>query len=593
MLRVVTIKEETAETAAARIQNGALELRFASSAEPVIIPAPGVQLTVNGKQVTGRAAVSAEDEVECTVKNETKQSVLSIQLVDQQMSAKAVITPGKQITRILIDSSWQEELKIQTTEKIEFINTISASDIVAELQKQKIIYGVQIDEITRAVESPAGGEFTIAKGTPAIEGKDSILDVRKAEAQFEIAEEDRVNFRDRNIVESVKAGQLIAVHIPAVSGADGMTVTGKKLLAKKPKDLLLRPGKYVTVFHRKIYTKIDGRPVIEKRGKMVKIDVNKEYRLASDVTMESGNIYFEGDVWIGGSIRPSMFVSASNEVRVVKNCTKASIRATKAVHVQGSIFSSTVTAGIQEKIILLLLEELVPLLDRLLDIQAALQQLFAYRGERVESVLPETLKQAVQLLLEQKYGNFIQMTSNFIQIVKNHSRRLEKEWLTLAVSLYAVFVDANQENEISADALEKIIDNAKLLLDIYREEQNSDAVLETTFAMNSILYSSGDIRITSKGVYNSSLTALGRITIKGVCRGGEVTAEKNIELDESGSAAGVKTEIRTAAEGMIVIQKAYAGTVIQVGSRRAEILETTHQICAKLDEQGNLRLHEK
>lgn len=583
----------TISASAARIQNGALELRFVTGTEFVLIPMQNVKLTVNGKKMTGRVRVSSEDIVECTAENEIRPPSLAVRLDSRQMTAAAVITPGKRITRILTDCDWQEKLVIRAAEEVELFNTISAGDIAAELQKQKVVCGIRADEIKRAVQSAAGGEFTVAEGTSVIEGKDAVVDVRKADKTFETAEGGRVNFREFNLVESVKAGQLIAVHIPAVGGRAGMTVTGKKLPVKKPKDVLLRPGRNVTVFQRKIYAKIDGRPVIEKRGKLVKIDVNKEYRLVSDVTMESGNIYFEGDVWIGGSIRPSMFVSASNEVRVVKNCTKASIRATKAVHVQGSIFSSTVTAGIQEKIILLLLEELVPLLDRLLDIQAALQQLFAYRGERVESVLPETLKQAVQLLLEQKYGSFIQLTSNFIQIVKNHSRRLEKEWLTLAVSLYAMFVDANQENEISADALEKIIDNAKLLLDIYSEEQNSDAVLETTFAMNSILYSSGDIRITSKGVYNSSLTALGRITIKGVCRGGEVTAEKNIELDESGSAAGVKTEIRTAAEGMITIQKAYAGTIIQIGSRRAEILETTHQICAKLDEQGNLRLHEK
>ena len=40
------------------------------------------------------------------------------------------------------------------------------------------------------------------------------------------------------------------------------------------------------------------------------------------------------------------------------------------------------------------------------------------------------------------------------------------------------------------------------------------------YAINSVLYSNGNIVVTSKGLYHSSVTAGHDITVRGVCRGG-------------------------------------------------------------------------
>ena len=137
-------------------------------------------------------------------------------------------------------------------------------------------------------------------------------------------------------------------------------------------------------------------------------------------------------------------------------------------------------------------------------------------------------------------------------------------------------------------SLRKLIVGAEQLLDLYSEETTPESVLQAEFALNSILYSNGNIHIRSKGVYNCSVTALRDVTIKGVCRGGEVIAGRHIKLDETGSDASVRTFIQTAEEGVIEIGKANVGTVIPIGTTRYEFLHNHEHVTAKLNEDGLL-----
>lgn len=587
-----SIQEEPEEIpASVRIHNGRLEVRFGKQAYPVIVPSPGVKLLNNGIECTGRTIILPTDSMECEALSEDVRAQLVIQLNDDEMMATAEVTPGKRITRTLQNTSWKQVLKIQATEKVDVFNELTIDFLMEKLHTMGIDSSyMSMNGIQQAVNTLEFAEFVVAQGILPIESQDARLDIHLNFKKPEEDDEAPIDFREHNFIPTVKAGQLIATYIPAVQGVNGMNVRGKTYKVKPPKDLIIRPGPTVDSVLHKLYAKIDGRPVIERRSKLAKIDVNREYRHAADVSLESGNIHFEGDVWIGGSVHPSMFIAASGFITIMRNCTKASIRGTKSVFIQGSIFSSTVTVGIQEKVITMMIHDLKEVLDYLRNIDSALVQIFALRGENPGEVPPFILKQVIQLLLEQKYAEFTDMNRRFIQLVKNHTRRLDPEWLGLAERLYQLFVDPLREEHTNILYFRKLIEEADQLIEIYGEEIRPESVLQAAFALNSMLYSNGDIHIRSKGVYNCSITALQDITIKGVCRGGEVMAGRNIELDETGSPAGVKTFIQTNEEGIIQIGKAYPGTWIQIGSQRHEILQIRQQVTAKLNEDGLLSI---
>lgn len=588
---VTQVEEEpvpfTRQPSESRIHKGQLELRFREQTYPIIFPKNGVELRLNGEAIQQRTILLPSDTVECVALTENYSAMFIIRIDNEYMTATAKVTPGKKIVRTLEDTSWQEVLILDVSEVVEKYNDLTTQDFIDELQAMDIKEGLCMEGIDRATKTLEETDVVVARGTPIIPSEDAWLDVP---AQHKRAWEDeygRVDFREHNLIPTVKTGQLIATYIPPVQGKSGVNVFGDSQPVKPPKDVVLRPGKQVNCFQNKLYAKIDGRPLIEWRGKLVKVDVNPEYRHATDVNLECGNIHFEGDVWIGGGVHPSMFVAATGNIAIMKNCTKASIRGTKSVVVKGSIFSSTVTVGIQEKVIAMMVKDLKELLTYLKNIESALVQVFTLRGENSEEVQPFILKQVIQLLLEQKYGDFTQLNKSYIQMVKNHSQRLEKEWLELSDRLYLLFVDPLREERTTIQYLRKLIDKADSLLQVYSEEVRPESILQAAFAMNSILYSNGNIHIQSKGVYNSSVTALQDIFITGVCRGGEIIGGRHIEIDETGSKAGVRTHIHTS-DGVIRIGKAYPGTTIQIGNRRYEVLTTVHELVAKLNEEGEL-----
>ena len=116
----------------------------------------------------------------------------------------------------------------------------------------------------------------------------------------------------------------------------------------------------------------------------------------------------------------------------------------------------------------------------------------------------------------------------------------------------------------------------------------SQAVLSVPYAINSVLYSSGTIEVTSKGVYHSSVTAGDSIKVQGVCRGGEIIATRKISLQETGSVNIVKTVVRTGEQGSITIGLAHAGTEIQIGDKRYTFMDKKLGVFAKLNREGDL-----
>ncbi|WP_153730671.1 FapA family protein [Sporosarcina obsidiansis] len=587
-----TVLEDTQtvfeERSGVRIFNGQLEVCFAEGMYPMVIPSTGVQLQINNELIAQRTILLPTDKISLCAVKETLAAQFVIQLAEDHMIAIARVTPGKIITRTLEDTSWETVLNIETIEEIQNVNELETKMFIEELRVMGIENGLCMDEIKEATNTLEAKEFVIARGTFPIESRDATLDIHLNFDKQRVEEHERVDFREHTQVPTVQEGQLIATYIPPVEGVAGESLLGEIRPVKPPKDIVLRIGKQVESSENHLYAKIDGRPVIEWRGNLVKVDVNREYQHSADVNLESGNIYFDGDVWIGGSIHPSMFVAASGTITIMKNSTKASIRGTKSVCIKGSIFSSTVTVGIQEKIISMLVKDLSEVLTYLRNIDMALVQIFTLRGEKAEDVPPFILKQAIRLLLEQKYGDFTQVNKQFIQVVKNHSRRLEKEWSELSDRLYILFVDPLRDEQTTILYLRQLIEEADLLLRVYGEEEQPESVLQAAFALNSILYSNGKIHIMSKGVYNCSITALHDIVIKGVCRGGEVIGGRDIELDETGSSAGVKTKIQTNESGVIRIGTAYPGTVIHIGNQRYEFFTIKHQVTAQLNSEGLL-----
>lgn len=573
-----------------RVHKGVLEFLIDEESYPTIETSEGVLLRVNGESKYGKVVVEPGDQVRLEVSNEVIPPQFSIQLLEQDMIGLLTFTPGKAIVRTIADTPFSSYLKVTAEEEVTYFNDLDPQQIVEELKRIGVQQGLIFPAIKKVTTVDKPYELIVARGTSPIEGSDGDLEVHIELDEFDPDSLARIDFREMNKISSSKAGDVIATHIPPVEGRVGQNLRGQSIPVSPVRDINLRLGKNVELVDKQVIAKISGNPSVTWRDRMVKIDVNPEFHHPGEVSLESGNIRSEGDVRIGGKVQSSMFVGATGSIHIGGAVTQATVQAMGSVAIYGNVLSSTVTVGKQEAIMNDLVDQLGRLVTLLKKIKIAMEQIFVIRGTTADELRSSELKQLIYLLLEKKYSDFERLNKSFIQAVKESEKELTEEWKGVAGQLHAIFVAPVHEDMQMMDHLYDVIEEAKMLVDTYRIDGSSKEQLIVPYAVNSTLYSNGDIQVVSKGVFQSKLTAENNITVKGVCRGGEVAATNQIILDETGSESPVKTLIRTSETGRIKIGKAYAGTEIQIGNRRYSFMRDGYKIHARLNEEGELVL---
>ncbi|AXI00090.1 DUF342 domain-containing protein [Sporosarcina sp. PTS2304] len=580
----------TSDRSVACIQDGEVHFRFNDESLPLLIPNENALLTVNGELCTQSTTIQPEDQVTLTICDEVVAPKFTISLIEKDMIALLSFVPGKRIKRSLVNTSWSPRLAIRVEEKVEITNDLKPQQIVDELKQMGIQQGLLFPAIKKVTEVIKPYELIVAKGILPVEGTDGDLEVHIRYEEFDPNSEEKVDFREMNAITNVREGQVIATHVLPVAGTPGQSLLGRKIPVKPVRDIMLRLGKNVQQVEQNIVTLISGKPVLDWRDRLVKIDVNNEFNHPGEVSLESGNIRFEGDVRIGGNVLPSMFVGATGSIFVGGSVTKATIHAMKTVMVRGNVLSSTISVGKQEAAISELAKLLTDVTHLLVQIKEAVDQIFIIRGQGEADLNPSELKRLIHLLMEKRYAQFEDLNKQFIQKVRSQKESLDVEWVNVADSLYDIFINPLNEDMQNMEGFARVVEEAQILVQLYNADSSPQTKLSVPYAINSTLYSNGHIEVFSKGVYHSDLTAEQTIKIKGVCRGGEITAPLAITLQEAGSESPVKTVIRTSAEGCITIGMAYVGTEIYIGTRKHVFTKDATNITARLTTEGEIDL---
>lgn len=571
-----------------KVTDGKIEFLFKDDEFPVLLPTEKVILFKNGVQIIDSTKIEPTDDISITVQDEIIPTQFSVSLIEQNMIALVTITPGKKITRRLADTSFKKYLRLETIESVELFNDLKPQQIVDELKTMNVQQGIDFRAVQKATEVVKPYELIVAKGVLPVEGTDGDLEVHIEYEEFNPDSLEKVDYREMNKITNVQQGQVIATHIVPTAGIEGKSLLGKVVPVKKVSDIRLQLGKNIVLEGENIVATISGKPSLEWRGKFVKVEVNHELHHPGEVDLESGNIRFEGDVRIGGNILPSMFVGATGSIFIGGSVSKATVHVVKEAIIQGNVLSSTITVGEQSVIVREAVQKLQRIIPQLEQIKQAVEQVFLIRGESEDQLDASQLKRLIYLLIEKKYTNFEMYIKDLIQTIKENEDELSEEWLALASTFYDAFVNPLNEDLESITNFETIIEDAMMLIQMYGQSSVTQSTLVLPYAINSYLYCNGTIQVTTKGVYHTNLIAENNIIIQGVCRGGEIRANNNIVLHETGSENPVKTVVKTSESGSIKIGKAYVGTEIHVGNRKYSCSVDEVGVYARLNDEGEL-----
>ena len=209
-----------------------------------------------------------------------------------------------------------------------FVNLppIGPSRAVSEkhLQDSLARLGVQHGVDGQVIASLCSGRLEervviVAQGTQPAGGEDGHLDlkVKVAMEPGKILEDGTIDYKDRNAVVNVPAGECIAVYRRATNGTSGLTVTGEPVAAASPgKDTPPRTGINVQPDEEGEVIRYLARESGHVRFIGNKLSVHGKYLVPGDVNFRTGNVDFLGDVEVVGAVMSGFTVKAGGSVTV-------------------------------------------------------------------------------------------------------------------------------------------------------------------------------------------------------------------------------------------------------------------------------------
>lgn len=189
--------------------------------------------------------------------------------------------------------------------------------VMDALKMKNIVYGIDHEGIRDALASGPGlVKIVVAKGEPHRNATNAyITHLVNFEGHTKpiINEDGSVDFKNLLQESAVKTDTVLAIKTPLVEGADGMTVTGKKIPHKQGKDAVWKIGENVRISDdgNAIISEIDGIAKLIKDRITVSLHIEVD-----EVGPKTGNIYFGGDIHVKGDVLEGFTVHCDGSLNV-------------------------------------------------------------------------------------------------------------------------------------------------------------------------------------------------------------------------------------------------------------------------------------
>ena len=227
-----------------------------------------------------------------------------------------------------------------SSDEMEALIYVEDSDKLTKAQVMKALElsGVKRGIMESDIDKLLRGKFKsktmkVAKGKPATEGSDGWYEFffkTELDRQPKLMPDGSVDFSEIQWYELVQAGQRIALYHDAEMGTAGFTVTGRALPARRGREQSVLTGKGFTLLEdNRTYTaSASGRIVLDGNC----IDIDKTLTI-EEVSLATGNITFDGSVYVSGNVGVGAVIQATGDVVVNGYVESATIESS-----EGSIF---------------------------------------------------------------------------------------------------------------------------------------------------------------------------------------------------------------------------------------------------------------
>lgn len=213
------------------------------------------------------------------------------------------------------------------------------ADLMRKINEAGIIYGIKEVVVKRIVQEKITSSILIAEGKPAQRGIDAkikyLFETDRLQLIPKELEGGRVDHRELSLIQNVKKGQAVAERTPPTPGIPGYNIKGDEIAPTPGKDVLISLGKNVAWDEKKLLLRAtnDGEPnLVGKR-----ISVQTLHQVNSNVGYGTGNIDFNGSVYVRGDVENGFTVKATGDVVVTGNIDGGLVYADGNITINGGI----------------------------------------------------------------------------------------------------------------------------------------------------------------------------------------------------------------------------------------------------------------
>ncbi len=555
----------------------------------IIIDSEGVTIKVNGEEIKEKTNVYEEDEIELILFEEHSPASVRVSFSADMMEAVLEVVPEKEVKYVLNEQPPKSVLKVTAVKEEKYLTPVGEEVIAEVFANENLVFGIDDDVVKELALSFKPESKVVAVGDPMIQGKNGYV-VYKVTTEKELVEYEenavQVNFRERFTIPQVAEGDVMAVIFPPEEGIPGRQVDGEEIppppvyeanVVCKEGVALSRDGSQVVATRK-------GRPVI-KSGKQHVIGVDKYYVHVGDVTMESGNVSFQGHLKVEGAVHEGMSVFADNDLVITKNTAGATIIAGGSITIGGNCINSKISAG-GLQLILLEISDILSYFKVSLEVAyESLEQVmeaFKSRG----GIPPEKLPKLIQSLLMSKFPEVFDFSNKFNKILQEEADFEIPEDISGKLSeLVQFFVGEGIKEAYDDRVLLDLLRTVEEVYDIIETMTEAKADINTLYVQNSTLRCTGDISVNGSGAYNSNFECGGKVKVVKLFRGGNIKAENDVMIGELGSpGTSISSGVVQVSEGHgIKVGKVHEGSKLKMGDRTFRLDSTYSNIKIYVD----------
>jgi uncharacterized protein (DUF342 family) len=525
---------------------------------PMIQAKDPVVLRVNGKEVHTKVTVTESDLIEWSIR---ETPMFEITVSEDKLQAFFHLRSKERYEWRLTNQQASSDITVSAFEDTtRLIDTILLHDVIA-LFRKKLIKNPDIPAIQQELDVSTYQPVLIAKGKPVVPAEDARLELYFTE-QVESVFSDVagvVDYRNHLNIPSVQRGDVLAKKTPAVQGIPGCDVYGRTLIPNSPKDIIIVTKSSVELNSEgEIVALREGRPRITG-NKIKTFDISTSYIVPGDVDIETGHIFFSGDVVVYGDVTDNMIIESLGNVYVFGSVFNCTITATGSIYIKGNMIGCKVYSGYFGVMFNRLYSNAKMLREQINNLLSASKLLMNILESKNQVV---HYGQIIVLLMETKFKQIPSIVKEMLFVIANVQQIKKQDFHELKHMLESFLQPSTLHEVATVSALENF---HALLQETHQEVARMQEVKVQVNIMqcqNSELKSNGDIVVLREGVLLSDLFSSGNIVFRNdasVCRGAKLEAGGSIDIKTVGGQTGVATVLK--AKRQVKVKKMYAGRV--------------------------------